>query len=246
MIYFAGDFHLGAPDRASSDQREKDVCAWLNFAGQQGNEIFLMGDVFDFWFEYKMAVPKGYFKLLSTMASITERGIPITIFKGNHDMWMFGYLEEYCGVKIISDELEITRNGKRFFLHHGDGLGPGDFTYKVVRKIFRSAWAQWLFARLHPNAGIAFATFLSKSSRISKKDHKEKFQGKDKEFLVQFCIKNANKYDYMIFGHRHLVLDIQIGENCRYINNGEWVTGRNYTVFDGDTVRLETFQNPSE
>lgn len=244
MIFFASDFHLGVPDHAQSRKREDDVCKWLEFAGKEGNEIFLLGDVFDFWFEYKRVVPKGFVRLLGTLASITDRGIPITIFRGNHDMWMFDYLEKECGVKLVSDELVIDRNGKKFFLHHGDGLGPGDRMYKFIRAVFRSGWAQWLFARLHPNFGMALGYALSRRSRISQTDQYEKYMGDEKEFITQFCKDRSAEgpYDFMIFGHRHLELDIQVNGYCRYINLGEWVHGRTYAVFDGQDVQLKTWE----
>jgi UDP-2,3-diacylglucosamine hydrolase len=153
-IYFASDFHLGVPDHASSMEREKSICRWLEMAAKDATEIYLMGDIFDFWFEYRKSVPKGFVRLLGTIASITDRGITVTVFKGNHDMWMFGYLEKECGVITVSDELIIERHGKIFFLHHGDGLGPGEPGYKILRKIFRSRLCQWLFGFLHPNLGV--------------------------------------------------------------------------------------------
>lgn len=242
MLYFAGDFHLGVPTTESSKQREADLCRWLEYCAAEGNEIYLLGDTLDFWFEYKQAVPKGFVRLFGTLASITDRGIPVTLFKGNHDMWMFDYLEKECGVKIVSDELVFERNGKKFFLHHGDGLGPGDGMYKFIRSVFRSAWAQWMFARLHPNLGIALGKYLSRRSRISQKDRYDAYAGDDKEFITQFCKQHQAQYNYMIFGHRHLVLDIKIGENCRYINTGEWVNGRHYAVFDGQNLEIKTWQ----
>lgn len=244
MIFFVSDLHLGVPDKASSRQREDDFCRWLEFAGKEGNEIFILGDIFDFWFEYREVVPKGYVRLLGTIARLTDRGIPITIFRGNHDMWMFGYLEMECGVKIISDELVIVRNEKKFFLHHGDGLGPGDMTYKWIRTLFRSHWAQWLFARFHPNFGMWLGNTLSRRSRISQKNRYEKYLGDDKEHITQFCRQHAEKgpYDFMIFGHRHLALDIEINPRCRYINLGEWVSGRSYAVFDGVKTELKTWE----
>lgn len=242
MIYFAGDFHLGTPDEASSNAREEKVCRWLLSVSGKGNEIFLMGDVFDFWFEYKQVVPKGFVRLLGTLQQIIREGTNVTLFKGNHDMWMFGYLEKECGVKIVSDELVIERNGKKFFLHHGDGLGPGDLSYKFLRSIFRSGWAAWLFARIHPNMGIALGRFLSRRSRISQKDRYEAYQGDEKEFLTQFCKQNAADFDFMVFGHRHLVLDVKINEKCRYINAGEWVHGNTYAVFNGTDMLLKKFE----
>lgn len=243
MIYFASDFHLGVPDYLSSRKREDKICRWLDMAAQDATEIYLLGDVFDFWFEYKQVVPRGFVRLLGKLAELTDRGIQITMFKGNHDMWMFGYLTQECGVKIVSNELEISRNEKTFYLHHGDGLGPGDKLYKLLRTLFRSRVNQWLFERLHPNFGMGLGNYLSRRSRISQKGRYEEYMGDDSEFLLQHCkqLQALKSYDYMIFGHRHLVLDISVG-NGRYINLGEWVSGCTYAKFDGTELKLNKFQ----
>lgn len=214
-------------------------------AAKDATEIYLMGDVFDFWFEYRKVVPRGFVRLLGTIASITDRGIPVTMFKGNHDMWMFGYLEDECGVKIISDKLIIERNNKTLFLHHGDGLGPGEYGYKVLRKIFRSRVCQWLFGFLHPNVGIALANTLSKKSRIQQKGRYEIYLGDDKEYLTCFSKEFLKKkhIDYFIFGHRHLALDIELNEKSRYVNLGEWMHEKKYATFDGNTVTLQVWEN---
>lgn len=232
-IYFASDFHLGAPSRVLSREREYAVCEWLEYAANNGaTEIYLLGDIFDFWFEYKHVVPKGFVRLLNTLQKLTDKEISVTIFKGNHDMWMFGYLEEECGVKTVSNELIIEKNGKRAFLHHGDGLGPGDKLYKLLKKFFRSPFCQWLFARLHPNFGISLALFWSRRSRISQIGRYEKYLGDDKEYLTRFCSENAKNYDLFIMGHRHIPLNIEISKNTQYINLGEWVNHRTYAVWD--------------
>jgi len=204
-----------------------------------------MGDIFDFWFEYKKAVPKGYVRLLGTIASITDRGIPVTVFKGNHDMWMFGYLEEESGVKTVSDELIIERNNKTLFLHHGDGLGLGEPVYKILRKIFRSRTCQWLFGFLHPNLGISIASALSKKSRIQQKGRYETYLGDDKEYLTRFSKEYLlqRHIDYFVFGHRHLALDIALNEKSRYVNLGEWMHEKKYAVFNGDTLKLLAWEN---
>jgi len=244
VIYFAGDFHLGVPDGNKSREREKQICDWLNFISADASEIYLMGDIFDFWFEYKQAVPKGYVRLLGTLAFLTDKGIKISTFKGNHDMWMFGYLPEETGLHIISDSLEITRNNKKFFLHHGDGLGKGEPGYRLLRSVFRSRLCQWLFARLHPNFGIGLALYLSRKSRISQKNRYENYLGDDKEILTQFCIEKlkTEKIDYFIFGHRHLSLEILLPGNAKYINTGEWVHGSSYAKFDGENLHLLKWQ----
>ncbi|WP_118195765.1 UDP-2,3-diacylglucosamine diphosphatase [Albibacterium indicum] len=239
-LYFASDFHLGVPNYDSSLEREKRVIDWLEMVRQDASEIFLMGDVFDFWFEYKHVVPKGFVRFLGKLAELTDEGIKVTLFKGNHDMWMFDYLEKEIGVTIVSDELIIERSGKRFYLHHGDGLGPGDKKYKLLKKVFRSKTCQWLFSWIHPSIGIAIAKYWSKNSRLAN-NQKEVFISEEKEWLVQFS-KNMLKtehFDYFIFGHRHLPLAIQLEDGSQYLNLGEWINYNSFAVFDGITLSLE-------
>jgi len=242
-IYFASDFHLGVPSYESSLEREKKVVRWLEHIRVDAAEIYLVGDVFDFWFEYKTAVPRGFVRLLGKIAEITDSGIPIHFFTGNHDMWTFDYLEKECGVKVYRQPIKIEYNGKKFFIGHGDGLGPGEASYKILKGIFASKLCQWAFARLHPNLGIGIANIWSKRSRISNAGYDEIFHGEEKEILVIFCRNELKKshFDYFIFGHRHLVLDITVGENSRYINLGEWVTSSTYAVFDGKKLELKKF-----
>ncbi|MEY5069826.1 MAG: hypothetical protein RLZ47_1688 [Bacteroidota bacterium] len=238
-IYFASDFHLGVPDYASSREREDKVVAWLDMAKMDAAEIYLMGDIFDFWFEYDKVIPKGFVRLQGKIAELTDAGIQVTLFKGNHDMWMFTYFQQELGVNLVSDELVITRGGKQFFLHHGDGLGPGDAKYKILKRFFRSRFCQWLFARLHPNLGMGLANYWSRNSRMANVK-KEQFESEDKEWLVQYCREVLQKqhYDYFIFGHRHLPLDIQLNAKSRYVNLGEWMNFFSYAVFDGEDLQL--------
>jgi UDP-2,3-diacylglucosamine hydrolase len=241
-IYFASDFHLGVPDRASSREREDRIVKWLDLIKADASEIFLMGDVFDFWFEYATVIPKGFIRFQGKLAELSDSGIKITFFKGNHDMWMFDYFGEEMGIKIVSDELIFERNGKKFYLHHGDGLGPGDKMYKILKKIFRSETCQWLFARLHPNLGIGIAQRWSKNSR-AQNAKLEVFEDADEEWLYTYSRELLQKdyYDFLIFGHRHLPLDLSLGKS-RYINLGEWLSFNSYAVFDGETLELRYFE----
>lgn len=243
-IYFASDFHLGAPDKASSLVREKKVVDWLNEIAPTAHEIYLVGDIFDFWFEYKHAVPRGFTRLLGTLSQLSDRGIPIHVFTGNHDMWIFDYLPEETGVQLYREPITREWNGKRFFIGHGDGLGPGDRGYKFIKKIFGSKVCQWLFARIHPNSGIALANFWSRKSRQKGAEADAIFLGEDEEWLVQFAKEVLEKehFDYFVFGHRHLPLTIQVGENSEYINLGDWINHFTYGVFDGDKMKLNTYE----
>jgi UDP-2,3-diacylglucosamine hydrolase len=242
-IFFASDFHLGAPDAQSSLIREKNIIRWLEQIRPQAQVIFLVGDIFDFWFEYRNAVPKGFIRLQGKLAELTDSGIPVIFFSGNHDMWMFDYFTKHLNIPILREPRQFIINEKKFLIGHGDGLGPGDNTYKILKKIFASKLCQWLFARIHPNTGIAIANQWSRRSRISNKAKGEdKFMGED-EWLLIYCreIEKKSHHDFYIFGHRHLPLDIQIAPDSRYINLGEWVNYNTYACFDGQQVHLLTF-----
>ena len=242
-IYFASDFHLGVPNDEKSLEREKKIVRWLDEAKRDAEEIYLMGDVFDFWFEYRKAVPRGFVRILGKISEITDSGIPVHYFTGNHDMWIFDYLPKETGIKLYRNVVTREINGKKFYLGHGDGLGPGDSGYKFIKKVFRSKLCQWLFARLHPNFGIWMAHYWSRRSRIATGKKDDRYLGDDKEWLVIHCKKILAKenFDYFIFGHRHMPLDIKLSGNSRYINLGEWVNYSTYAVFDGTNLELKTF-----
>ena len=242
-IYFASDFHLGSPNHKASRIREDRVVRWLNEIEPSCSELFLMGDVFDFWFEYKTVVPKGFIRLQGKLAAMSDAGIKIYFFKGNHDMWVSDYFTKEMGIQIISDELEMVRNGKSFYLHHGDGLGPGDHKYKFLRKIFRNPVCQWLFSMVPPRIGMGIASGWSGHSR-SANDKEEVYMGMDKEWLAIYALEQLQKkhYDYFIFGHRHLPLNLQIATNSLYVNLGEWINFSSYAVFDGNAFTLNYFE----
>ncbi len=243
-IYFASDFHLGVPTYELSIAREKRVVRWLDEIKNDAEEIYLMGDLFDFWFEYKYTVPKGFVRLLGKIAELTDAGIPIYLFTGNHDMWMFDYLPKELGISIYREPITRNFNGKSFYLGHGDGLGPGDNGYKFIKKIFANRVCQWLFERIHPNLALRIANYWSHKSRISNGPLDEQFKGEEKEWLVTYSknMLKTQQFDYFIFGHRHLPLDIKLSENSRYINLGEWVNYNSYAVFDGNTLELKYFE----
>lgn len=242
-IYFASDFHLGAPSYDESRKREECIVRWLNFIEPNCSELFLMGDIFDFWFEYGKVIPKGFIRLQGKLAQMADAGVKIYFFKGNHDMWVDDYFIKEIGIEIISDELIIERAGKKFYLHHGDGLGPGDHKYKFLRKIFRNKFCQWLFSVLPPRIGIFVASgWSNKSRKIGAK--KVVFIGDENEWLAIYAKEQLQKehFDYFIFGHRHLPLDIKLSENSRYVNIGEWINYNSYGVFDGEELKLEYFE----
>jgi len=244
-IYFASDLHLGTPDYETSLNREKLFVQWLNMISVDAAEIYLVGDTFDFWHDYKTVVPKGYVRLLGKLAELSDRGIKLHIFTGNHDLWFDDYFEKELGAKIYAAPIERTFDGKLFFIGHGDGLGPKDHGYKFIKKIFTNPVCQWLFRWIHPDLGIRLAAYLSYRSRYSNTgSHElEKFLGEDREWLVQYCKRLLERklYDYFIFGHRHLPLDIQIRDEVRYINLGDWLDYNSYGVWDGSNLQLKYY-----
>jgi UDP-2,3-diacylglucosamine hydrolase len=243
--YFISDFHLGVPDYQRSIEREKKIVRWLDKVKEDAKEIFILGDVFDFWFEYKTVVPKGYVRLLGKIAEITDLGTPVHFFTGNHDMWCYDYLPKETGVKMYKDPVSITLENKIFYLGHGDGLGPGDGAYKLLKQVFKNSVCQWIFGWMHPDLGIGIANFFSRKSRAANMQKDEIFLGEENEWILQFCneqIRKGNQANYFIFGHRHLPLDIKLENNSRYINLGEWINYCTYAVFDGKNLDLKTFE----
>ncbi len=244
-IYFASDFHLGAPSHKASREREILIVQWLEEIKNDAHSIYLLGDIFDFWFEYKHAIPKGFIRLQGKHAAIRDSGIPIYLFTGNHDMWMFDYFPTELNIPVYRQPIELIVNNQRLLIGHGDGLGPGDRSYKILKKFFDSKICQWLFARLHPNLGISIAQYWSRNSRINNMKKEEKFKGEENEYLLTYCkeLEQVAHHDFYIFGHRHLPLDLEVGNSSRYINLGEWVHFNTYATYNGTNVELITFKN---
>ena len=244
-IYFASDFHLGAPNYEESLIREKRIVKWLTEIEATASEIFLVGDIFDFWFEYKRAIPRGFVRIQGKIAELTDKGIPVHVFTGNHDMWIFDYLPKELGIQLYREPIEREFFGKSYFIGHGDGLGPGDKGYKFLKKVFANKFCQWCFARLHPNFGIWLADKSSKSSRAKTGNSDEKFLGEEKEWLVHYCKEQLSKkhFDYFVFGHRHLPMEIKVDKNSTYYNLGEWIKYNTYLEVSKDNVELKAFQS---
>jgi UDP-2,3-diacylglucosamine hydrolase len=242
-IYFASDFHLGVPTPEASLLREKKLVRWLDAIQSDAEEIFLVGDLFDFWFEYKTAVPRGYTRLLGKLSELHDKGIVVHVFTGNHDMWIFDYLPSECGVTLHREPVQRVWNGKRFFIGHGDGLGPGDHGYKFIKKVFANPLCQWLFARLHPNFGIGLANYFSRRSRKITGDQDKTFLGEENEWLVLFAkdVLKREHFDYFIFGHRHLRMRIELNERSVYYNLGEWISESPFGCFDGREFSMHQF-----
>jgi len=244
-IYFASDFHLGAPNYKESISREKKIVEWLSEIQVDASELYLVGDVFDFWFEWKHAVPKGYVRILGKLAEMCDQGIPIHFFTGNHDLWTFGYLEKEIGLKIHREPIEVNLQNKLFYIGHGDGLGIGDAKYKVLKKVFTNKTCQWLFSRLHPNFSFGLANFFSNKSRIANKEKDEIFNNEDEEWLTGYSKKilETKHYDYFVFGHRHLPLKIDLTSSSKYINLGEWLRFYSYGVLENGELKLKFYKS---
>ncbi len=239
-IYFLSDFHLGVPDASSSLLREKKVVAFLESIKADAYMVFVLGDLFDFWFEYRKVIPKGYVRILGKLAELTDAGIPVHFFVGNHDMWMSGYFESELNVPVYFEHKTYFFNEKKFVIGHGDGLGPGDNGYKFLKQIFRNPFCKFLFGLIPPFFGISLAEYFSKKSRIATGHTDDHFLGEEKEWLLQFCKSELEKghVDYFVFGHRHLPIDYSLNDHSRYINLGDWIKYNSYAVFDGSQLKL--------
>ncbi|HTN07228.1 UDP-2,3-diacylglucosamine diphosphatase [Agriterribacter sp.] len=244
-IYFLSDFHLGVPDHASSLKREKRIVRFLSGIKEDAAAIFIVGDLFDFWYEYKKVVPKGFVRIMGKLAELTDSGIPIYFFVGNHDMWMSGYFENELSIPVYYEPKDFEFNGKKFLIGHGDGLGPGDRGYKFLKKIFRNKACQWLFGLLPPYIGMGIAHWSSKSSRAATGEDDAQFLGEDKEWLISYCkeVLQHKPYNFFIFGHRHLPIDFSLNDSSRYINLGDWIRYNSYAVFNGEHLELKYFES---
>ncbi len=239
-IYFASDNHLGAPTPQKSFPREQKFVKWLDEIKEDAAAIFLLGDLFDFWFEYKTVVPKGFTRTLGKLAEITDSGIPVYYFVGNHDLWMNGYFEEELNIPVYHTPQEFTFNETTFFIGHGDGLGPGDKGYKRMKKVFTNPIAKWFYRWLHPDLGVKLAQYLSVKNKLISGDEDVTFLGEDNEWLVQYCKRKLEEKhrDYFVFGHRHLPMEIELKPSSRYTNLGDWIIHYTYAVYDGKEFKL--------
>ncbi len=240
-IYFASDFHLGVPNKETSREREHLLVKWLDDISKDAAEVYLVGDLFDFWYEYKTVVPKGFVRFQAKMAELCDKGIQVHVFTGNHDMWMFNYFEEELGVKMHRASITRQWNGKKFLIGHGDGLGTGDHGYKFIKKVFSNPLCIWLFKWIHPDIGVGLANFWSGRSRQANHAADDVYLGDEKERLLQYCksVLATEHFDYFIFGHRHLVLNRVVDNNSRYINLGAWFKDPHFAVWDGEELKVE-------
>jgi UDP-2,3-diacylglucosamine hydrolase len=245
-VYIASDLHLGVDTVLPSTARERLFVKWLDQVAQDAGAIYLLGDIFDFYFEYRCVVPKKHIRLMGKLAELRDAGIPIHFFTGNHDMWIFGYFQQELGIQMYRKPVIHHFGDHKVFLGHGDGLGPGDYKYKFIKKVFAHPLSQWLFERIHPNFGIGMAQFFSQRSRAKTPDAERCFLGRDKEWLVQYSMEQATLHPdipYFIFGHRHLPIDLVLNDSGqRYINSGDWLTHFSYLVWDGQDFSHAFFE----
>lgn len=239
-IYFASDLHLGVPDAASSIEREKKFVKWLDLIAPETETLYLLGDVFDFWYEYKRAIPKGFARLQGKLAEMTDAGIQVHFFAGNHDMWLSNYFSEELGLILHLEPLETEIMGHKFLLAHGDGLGPGDQSYKFLKQIFRNKILKWSFGMIHPNTGIGIAQYFSRRSRKGNA-HQDKNDYGENEFLLLFSkeyLGQRPEVSYFVYGHRHFPVDKEFAPGKHYINLGDWISHNTFLQADADGVRL--------
>ncbi|MBI1185649.1 UDP-2,3-diacylglucosamine diphosphatase [bacterium] len=246
-VYFASDFHLGVPAGKKSAERERLLVKWLDEIKQDAAMLFLVGDLFDFWHDYKTVVPKGFVLFLAKIKELTQMGVEVVIFTGNHDLWMFGYFEEELGAKVRKEPLQIDLFGKRFYIAHGDGLGPGDHGYKFIKKIFTNKLCQFAFRWIHPDLGIGLANFFSRKSREAEMGKEVVFLGEDKEWLVIHSkqILEKESVDYFVYGHRHLPIKFQLN-NSVYINLGDWISHFTFGEFANNEFYLKKYMESGE
>lgn len=246
-VFFASDNHLGAPNPEASRPRELHFVKWLQTIENEAAALFLMGDLFDFWFEYKTVVPKGFTRVLGALASISDRGIPVYFFVGNHDLWMDGYFEQELGIPVFKTPQVFKLGDQLFYIGHGDGLGPGDLGFKRMKKVFTHPVSKWLFRWLHPDIGVRLGHYFSVKNKLISGKEDQHFLGKEKEWLVQYALRKlkSNHYDYFVFGHRHLPLEVPLSDVSTYLNLGDWIHYYSYGIYDGTLLKLEYFKQES-
>ncbi len=245
-VYFLSDFHLPVYQTEEGIAREKKIISFLHNIAPTATDIFLLGDIFDFWFEFQHAVPKGYTRLLGTLAQLADSGIHIHYFVGNHDMWLRDYFQKELGVTVYFKPQKMIIEGKNFLIGHGDGIGPKQWKYKFLKRFFfKNKFLYPFFIRLfHPDWLMPIGNLWSTKSRQYNSIKEKTYLGDDKEFLVQFCKQYLQKesIDYFIFGHRHLPLEIRLNEKSFYYNTGDMIRFNSYLVYQNHILQLQYAQ----
>ncbi|MBN09349.1 MAG: UDP-2,3-diacylglucosamine hydrolase [Flavobacteriaceae bacterium] len=242
-IFFVSDLHFGAPNLKESKLREKKFLNWINFIKKNAGALFIVGDLFDFWFEYKRVVPKGFVRILGKLAALTDNGLPIYFFVGNHDLWLGDYFKSELGITVFYEPQEFNINGKLFLIGHGDGLGPGDIGYKIMKKVFVHPVSKFIYRWLHPDIGIRLAKYISLKGFNKKNQNQKSFNGLEKDMICQYVLKKQNQKsrNYYLFGHSHLPLTFPIGKSL-YLNLGDWISHFSYAEFDGKNIHLKNWK----
>ncbi|MGM9802517.1 MAG: UDP-2,3-diacylglucosamine diphosphatase [Candidatus Limisoma sp.] len=237
--YFLSDFHLGARYIDDPRKQEQRIVAFLESIRNDAKEIYLLGDILDYWFEYRYVVPKGYVRFFGKIAELADSGIKIYWFIGNHDIWIFDYLPSELGVEVVDGSQVKQIDGKRFFIAHGDGLGDDSRTFRMLRAFFRNRFCQRLYAGIHPRWTVPFALNWSRSNRVNGEDRPFGCDEPLQRFVTNY--KEDQKIDYFVFGHRHVAVDKSIGNNSRLIVLGDWIKLYSYAVYDGNDLKLQYF-----
>jgi len=243
-IYFASDQHFGAPTPEASKKREAIFLNWLDEIEKDASVLFLLGDLFDFWFEYKEVVPKGFVRVLGKLAHFVDSGIEVHYFVGNHDLWMRNYFQTELGIPVYHKPKDFTLENTSFFIGHGDGLGPNDKGYKRMKKLFTNPLAKWLYRLLHPDIGMRLGHYFSVKNKLISGAEDVVFLGEDKEWLAQYAQRKLKQRhrDFFLFGHRHIPMEIELNPKSKYINLGDWITHFTYGIFDGKNFELKKWK----
>lgn len=244
-VYFLSDAHLGSRAISTRRTHERRLVNFLDQIKHNAAAVYLLGDMFDYWYEYRHVVPKGYTRFLGKISELTDSGVEVHFFTGNHDLWVGDYLEKECGVILHRHEQTCEIYGKVFFLAHGDGLGDTDWKYRTLRSIFHSKTLQRLFSMIHPRWTVELGLEWAKHSRMKRLDGKEpEYMGEEKEPLVLYSkqyLREHPEINYFIYGHRHIMLDLMLTRNSRMVILGDWIKEFSYAVFDGEAFFLEQF-----
>lgn len=244
-VYFLSDAHLGSWAIDHGRMQERRLVRFLDSIKDKAGAVYLLGDMFDFWYEYKYVVPKGYTRFLGKLSELTDMGVEVHYFTGNHDIWTYDYLVRECGVTLHRHPLTTDILGSVFYLAHGDGLGGGDYKYRCIRAVFHNALCQRLFSMIHPRWGVWFGLTWAKHSRMKRKGGQEPpYQGPDKEKLVVYARDYAERHpdiDYYIFGHRHIEVQQRLTPKSELMILGDWITQFSYIVFDGKRIFMSEY-----
>ena len=244
-IYFLSDAHLGSRANKHGRTQERRLVRFLDSIKEKAGAVYLLGDMFDYWYEYKYVVPKGYTRLLGKLSELTDLGVEVHFFTGNHDIWAFDYLEKECGVILHFQPVTVELGDKIFFLAHGDGLGDPNPTFKLLRAIFHNRFCQILFSAIHPRWGMEFGLSWAKQSRLKHEaEDPPQYLGENKEHLVLIAkdyLRTHPNVNFFLFGHRHIELDLMLSRTTRILILGDWITHFTYAVFDGEQLWMENY-----